>query len=218
MPGTRPVALTPHRQRVLEILSEGPIEDPDGRAVALLQPLTGHHTTNALSGVLEAMERQGLIRRHVAGRRTYRIELASDDASAEPRETPSTIERLPDPAPEAPPPPDGVDYDLLAGVLLKKALMATQAQENSADVQQLRRALLSAETKASASEEKVKELRDEVAELKAAVKTLEHNNKVLTGQMDKVRKAPGTPVKDLISAKELRELDALMKALPSARG
>lgn len=212
-------AMTPARKRIIDLLvSKGPIEDEDGRAVAKLMEYTGHASTNALSGVLEAMEKGGMIKRHVVGRRTYSIEAAVENLAPEDAPAPTKVRAklLPEPEPEIP--TDGVDYDLLAGVLLKKALLATRAQEESAGTQQLRRALLTAETKASEAQAEAKALRSRIAELEAIVKTLEHNNKVLASSMDKVRTSSSTQIKKLISAQELKELDQLMRALPSAKG
>lgn len=68
--------MTPHRAKILSILLEqGEIIDQDGQSTTLLMQETGHRTSNALSGVLLAMEQAGLIERDKAGRRTYRIAL-----------------------------------------------------------------------------------------------------------------------------------------------
>jgi len=224
--------LTPHRSKILTILLEqGEIIDPDGQATSLLMIETGHRTTNALSGVLQSMEQAGLIERDTAGRRTYRISLTKEGrrlaeqiAKAGPAPTPSrrgTAAPVEEPA-LAPSVTlaagDGVDYDLLAGVLLKKALLATQAQEKGAAVKDAEERARKAEAHAAALEEELRTVRSELAELRAQVKTLEHNNGVLASQMDKARKSPGTPIKDLISATELKQLDRLMRALPTARG
>lgn len=216
-------AMTPARKHILDILIEnGPIEDDNGRAVAKLMGYTGHSTTNSLSGVLEAMEKSKMIRRHVVGRRTYSIEavpenLAPEDAPA-PKKVRAKLRAVPAEEPTvAATSLEGVDLDLLAGVLLKKALLATQAQEVGADVKTLREQLTRAEGQTVYYRDAYEVVRSEVAELKALVKTLEHNNSVLAASMDKVRKDGGTQIKKLISAQELRELDQLMKALPSAR-
>lgn len=71
---------THQRRQVLEILARGPIVDASGRAIEKLMAETGHETTNALSKVLRQMDRHGLIRREVRGRRTFRIELADHPA------------------------------------------------------------------------------------------------------------------------------------------
>jgi DNA-binding MarR family transcriptional regulator len=210
--------MTPHRAKILSVLLRGDIVDQDGQCTTLLMAETGHRTSNALSGVLLSMEKAGLVERDKAGRRTYRIaltrqgrKLAQSLAGGAPAEA----------APEAPALAaafDGaVDLDLLAGVLLKKALLATQAQEDSAAAKAAAAQLRDAHRRIVELEDELRAVSNEAAELRAVVKTLEHNNGVLTAQMDKVRQSPGTPVKDLISRTELRELDKLMKSLPAAR-
>lgn len=68
--------MTPHRAKILSVLlEEGDIHDSDGQSTTLLMDHTGHRTSNALSGVLLAMEQAGLVERDKAGRRTYRIGL-----------------------------------------------------------------------------------------------------------------------------------------------
>lgn len=68
--------ITPHRAKILSVLlAEGDIHDSDGQSTTLLMDHTGHRISNALSGVLLAMEQAGLIERDKAGRRTYRIGL-----------------------------------------------------------------------------------------------------------------------------------------------
>lgn len=210
--------ITPHRAKILSVLLEqGDIDDPTGQATTLLMAETGHRTTNALSGVLLAMENAGLIDRDKAGRRTYRIGLTKQGRKvALANAGRSTVEE-PLPAAAAPAAAveavmnGAVDLDLLAGVLLKKALAATQAQEASAGLKEANRRIVELE-------EELRAARDEAAELRAVAKTLEHNNKVLVGQMDRVKKNPGRPIKELISSKEMRDLEQLMQSLPAARG
>lgn len=71
--------MTPHRAKILTVLLEqGDIHDSDGQSTTLLMDHTGHRTSNALSGVLLAMEQAGLVERDKAGRRTYRIGLTRE--------------------------------------------------------------------------------------------------------------------------------------------
>lgn len=74
-----PYLLTPNRIKVLDILHKegGEIHDKDGLATSHLMTQSGHNTTNALSGMLMAMENDRLITRDTAGRRTYSIRLTS---------------------------------------------------------------------------------------------------------------------------------------------
>ena len=215
--------ITPHRAKILQVLlDQGDIEDPSGQSTTLLMAETGHRTSNALSGVLLAMEQAGLVERDKAGRRTYRIALTRQGRkvaeSLRQGATPAPVALTPDPDMAPTIAADGsVDLDLLAGVLLKKALIATQAQEDSAGAKDALRRAQSAEAKAAALEEELRAARNDLAEQRALIKTLEHNNQVLAGQMDKVRKSPDTPIKDLITRKERVELDKLMRSLPGSR-
>jgi DNA-binding MarR family transcriptional regulator len=217
--------ITPHRAKILQVLlDQGEINDPDGQSTTLLMAETGHRTSNALSGVLLSMENAGLIERDKAGRRTYRIALTRQGRkvaeSLAKGGTPAPVMRLTaDPDVSATVAADGsVDLDLLAGVLLKKALLATQAQEESAGSKEAAARAKRAEAKVAELEEELRAARNELAEQRAVIKTLEHNNQVLAGQMDKVRKNPTTPISELISKRERQELDKLMRALPTSRG
>lgn len=208
-----PQPRTRHQKRIVEVLRQygGALEDPNGQAVALLMAETGHRTTNALSGVLAQMERENLITREVKGRRTYSIRLADSV------ETPPV--RIAAPAePSDAPDMTGVDYDMLAGVLFKKVLVAMNATEDLGRLRQAERRAADLQAELDDAKADLKLVRDELAEAKAVIKTLEHNNKVLAGQMDKVRKNEGTPVSQLISKAEQRELEKLMRSLPSIRG
>lgn len=210
------IVLTPNRIKVLSILARegGEIRDKDGQATAYLMTQTGHRTTNALSGMLMKMEEDGLIARETGGRRTYSIALTPLGKSVLNGQSVD-----PTPAPEAPALElGGVDLDLLAGVLLKKALVATQAQEASAGLKDAQAEVKALEARVSDLEKQLRASQNEAAELRAQVKTLEHNNQVLAGQMDKVKRNPGTPIKDLISRTELRDLEKLMRSMPSVRG
>jgi DNA-binding MarR family transcriptional regulator len=222
--------ITPHRAKVLTVLLQGDIEDASGQATPVLKAHTGHRHTNSLSGVLGQMEKAGLIQRDVNGRRTYRIALTKKGRDlAEQLGDEGAAERIeqrfaaPAPADTAEAIVNGaVDLDLLAGVLLKKALNATAASDKSAELhERLRRSEERAEravARVAALEAELVGVRSRLSELEAINKTLEHNNTLLANQMDKVRKAPGTPIKELISKTELRNLDSLMRQLPTARG
>jgi len=225
--------MTPHRTKILSVLLEqGEIVDQEGQATTLLMEETGHRTTNALSGVLLSMEQAGLIERDKAGRRTYRIALTREgrrvaqslnrmvqslngkEAAAEaPQSDPEVTAAVVD---------GSVDLDLLAGVLLKKALVATQATEQQVELRERMRRFeeraVAAEERADRAEAELKALRSRMAELEAENKTLVHNNQLLIGQMDRVKNNPGQPISKLISKRERLELDKLMRAIPTSRG
>jgi DNA-binding MarR family transcriptional regulator len=69
-------SLTPQRATLLHILAtEGPIEDRDGLLVGRLAERLGYRITQTLSMLIKSLESAGLIKRDVAGRRTYRLEI-----------------------------------------------------------------------------------------------------------------------------------------------
>lgn len=199
---------TKHQRRIAEVLAGygGAIEDPNGQAVSLLMAETGHRTTNALSGVLAQMEREHQITRDVKGRRTYRIALAAAVPAAQPDNGTGPADL------------SGVDLDMLAGVLLKKCLVAMQASEDVGKLRAAERRADVAQQRVTALEHDLKTVRDELAETKAFAAVVEKNYQTVVAQMDKARKNEGTPISKLISRQELRELDQLMKQLPNLRG
>lgn len=80
-------ALTPQREKVLRILASagGSLHDESGLVVSKLREQTGHESTQALSMVIKQLETSGLIRRDVAGRRTYSLNLIEDAIAPEDR-------------------------------------------------------------------------------------------------------------------------------------
>lgn len=87
MPKGHPIkgyALTPQRRELLHILAtEGPIDDREGLLVGRLAVRLGYEITQTLSMVIKGLETAGLIKRDVAGRRTYRLELVPGAFSPE---------------------------------------------------------------------------------------------------------------------------------------
>lgn len=210
-----------HWDTIIAALENGPIEDPSGLATEKLREITGHESTNALAKILRRMEQDGIIVRDINGRRTHRIALTREEQAKRrrPMAARTIVATEPEPAPAPSTNGDGgVDYDLLAAALLAKALKATQVQESAANVKELQARVERAEAARRIAEADAQAARAKVAELEAQVRTLEKNNQTLMAQMDKVRHAPqGTPVKDLISARELKDLDRLMRELPGVR-
>lgn len=90
MPKGRPdkgYALTPQRVALLRILvaAGGTIDDGKGFVVSNLRQQIGYDNTQALSMVINQLEKAGLIRREVVGRRTYHLELVEDAVAPEDR-------------------------------------------------------------------------------------------------------------------------------------
>lgn len=88
MPKGRPdkgYALTPQREAVLSFLvaAGGELHDPLGLVVGKLREQLGYDNTQALSMLLNQLEKAGLIRREVVGRRTYCIKVIRDAIAPE---------------------------------------------------------------------------------------------------------------------------------------
>lgn len=204
---------TQHRKQIMDILARGPVEDPGGLAVQTLQAETGHDTTNALSKVLRQMEAHGLIRREVKGRRTFRIWRPDVAETLAPAATAPTAPYIEDEER-----PGEVDYEILAGVLLKTALRAMQADDHRAELTTLRRTLLTTEGRAHAAEGERDELRQRLAEAEEQARIATQNQQLLLAQLDKAKHRRGVPVAELISEAERRELAKLAREVPSRRG
>lgn len=216
--------MTPHRTAVVRALIEagGSLEDASGLVAGKLREKTGHKTTQALSGVLQSMEDAGLIRREMAGRRTFKIELnraaleAGDfgDLGLADQDEPPVVEV----ADEAGP----LDYDALAGALLKQAVQALTKNEGADTL--LRRQYLATLRAADVLKDELGAVKAQLAERSEAlltanttIKALENNLKVFKAQADKPAHREGVPIKDRITAEERRALDKLMRETPGTR-
>jgi DNA-binding MarR family transcriptional regulator len=194
-----------HWDTVIEALAEGDIVDHGGLATQKLLAITGHESTNALAKILRRMEMAGVIERDVNGRRTSRIAL-----------TPEARKDLDGQVPAEPSDGD-IDYDLLAAALLAKALKATQAQEMAAGAKDAEERARRAEARAAIAEADAQAARTKAADLEAQLRIMEGNLKALQTALDKPQRREGTPVRDRLDATTKRELDQLMRALPSRR-
>lgn len=204
-----------HWDTILDVLEHGPIEDPSGLATEKLRQITGHESTNALVKILRRMEAEGLIERDVNGRRTTRIA-----AAPQPRRR-RVSRAAPAPEPAADPATNGdgnIDYDLLAAALLAKALKAQQAQELAAGAKDAVARAERAEAARRIAEADAQAARAKVAELEAMVRTMESNMKMLQAQLDKPAVRAGDTIRERLSARERKDLDQLMRALPTVRG
>lgn len=197
-----------HWDTILESLADGPIEDPSGLATQKLQAVTGHDSTNALAKILRRMQEEGLIERDISGRRTSRIALTAKGR----RQV-----RVAGTVAPAQPQQDGIDYDLLAAALLAKALKATQAQEASANVKDAVARAERAEAARRIAEADALAARAKVAELEATVRQIEKNMAAVQAQLDRPQPRQGPTIRERMDPKMQRELDELMRALPSRR-
>jgi DNA-binding MarR family transcriptional regulator len=203
-----------HWDSIIDALAEGPIIDPSGLATQKLMAATGHESTNSLAKILRRMEEAGVIERDIAGRRTTRIALTAATLDEIQHSEPAPVQELS----RAEAAQDGVDYDLLAAALLAKALKATQAQEASAGAKDAEARARKAEARVAIAEADAQAARAKAAELEATIRALEHNLKALQAALDKPAKRTGTSVREHLDAASRRELDQLMRALPTRRG
>lgn len=202
-----------HWDTIIDALTPGDIVDPSGLATEKLRAITGHESTNALTKVLSRMEQAGVIERDISGRRTSRIGLTAEarEESLASRGVPVEAETAPEPSLDG----DGVDYDMLANVLLAKALKATQAQESSAAVKELEERVARAEAARRIAEADARAAREKAAELEAAVRQMDANIKAMMAQADRPKGRGTFKVGD--DPKLQRELDKLIRMLPSAK-
>ncbi|MGH7485524.1 MAG: hypothetical protein ACREMY_07955 [bacterium] len=221
--------MTPQREKVLRTLAKagGSLDDPDGFVVSKLREKTGHDNTQALSMVIKQLENSGLIKRDVAGRRTYHIELVASALAPEHRarlginDTSAshapTVE-LQDDEPAETPNSDGTDYRRLADELLKAA---SKVLAHRAGDPKLKLRISELEARASEQAEEIGSLRidliergEEVLQLKEKLRIAEHNIDVVQKQREKQKAERGTdPVAAKLTARERRELDDLKRHL-----
>ena len=234
--------LTPQREKVLRILAtEGPLDDEAGLVVSRLRERTGHENTQSLSMVIKQLETSGLIKRDVAGRRTYHLEIVQDAIAPEDRERLGRCGHHVEPVaaspePDAPQtfvdtddtdstePTDGTDYRRLADELLKAALAAA-SRKGTADpklklqVAELEDQLAKERLRLDDLAAQLLQRGNELLEAKDMIKTLENNLKVVRTQREKANAARGS---DSVAAKltdrERKELDALKRLMQERPG
>src|ERR1700683_1792382 len=98
------------RVRIIDRLSAGAIDQPAGRAVAILKSEVSYDGPHSnFVQLLTAMERSSQIRRSVRGKRTYSISLGSVDESEDREVGDNRTES-----------PEVLDYEELASALLTK--------------------------------------------------------------------------------------------------
>lgn len=232
-------ALTPQREKVLRILAQagGSLDDEAGLVVARLREQTGHESTQALSMVIKQLESSGLVKRDVAGRRTYHLELvesalAPEDAarlglatngrrSIATVEAREPIEELEDDVPPAP--ADGTDYRRLADELLKRCSEVLARKTGDATLK-----LRIAELEAALAEERdrARDLTDqltqrgmEVLDLKEKLRIAERNLETVTKARDRQKAERGSdPIEKRLTDRERRELDDLKRVMESRPG
>jgi hypothetical protein len=122
------------REHITAYLTEvGELRDANGMASTQLAAAVGYPGSSvAFAQLLSGMERSGLIRREVRGKRTYRITLGQAQAAGAVRTAPRSELSVPA-GPEAEGPhgsgPAGFDYDELARRLLVQVARRISEQE-----------------------------------------------------------------------------------------
>lgn len=228
MPKGRPekgYALTPQREKVLRILAQagGSLDDEAGLVVARLREQTGHESTQALSMVIKQLESSGLVKRDVAGRRTYHLELvesalAPEDAARLGLSTNgrSTAVEAPEPEIEVEPPADATDYRRLADELLKAALAAVSRRAGDPKV---KLELIEAKERVAELEALLLERGEEVLKLKENLRIAEHNLETVMKARERQKAERGSdPIEKRLTDRERRELDDLKRVMESRPG
>lgn len=184
----------------------------------------------ALTQLLAEMEKDGMIEREVAGRRTMRVRLLDDwgllegDTVAPSRPTPrlqvveSDVQDDQDVQV-----PDGVDYDLLAQSLLAVVVQRASSTAEAAEAAKLRaevRELRGLQRDLEKSQSELRRAKDdrtaalaERDQLAEQVRVLQHN---LEQVQKELRRKPrgGVSIQDRLSDEERSMLRNLMTALP----
>ena len=168
LPGT-----SSYRQTIVDYLTEhGPVEDPSGRATAVLKEGVGYEKGDAgFSQLLSSMGDEGQITREIRGKRTFKISAVSATTSKSPAFT-------------------DMDYDELAAALLARtAKVLSDSQEATEPAGWARRRIdqlearideLSRELARARAE--VKATTDERDELRGQLEAASHNLELLAGQ------------------------------------
>jgi hypothetical protein len=217
------------RREVVEYLARhgGQIEDKSGLVVGTMR--TELKRGRALAQLLAEMEQDGMIRREVRGRRTFRIELLDDWGLADEAAS-STDDVLDVTGPElAPGDLDGVDLTALAETLLAVVVQRMTTPATSPDgltVRELAARLRSAERMLEQTQAQLRKKSEEATGLKSELdqalhmaRMHEHNAEVLRKELQKAETrrrsgGGGAPIAEAIGPEGRAALDQLMRALP----
>lgn len=175
----------------------------------------------ALSQLLADMERDGMIKREISGRRTLSIKLLDawegdlgrwyDDLRLAPEFRAHVVQ---------PPSSNGeqsledTDLEALAEALLVKVIQRAHAPASSgAELERLREQVATFKAERDEARAATKAAQAETVEARRAEETMRQN---LLESKKIVEKKPrgGTPIRDLLSERDRAELDKLMRAAP----
>ena len=168
------------RQRVVDYLIEhGPVADSSGRATSQLKEAVGYSGGDAgFIRIVSLMAEAGEVVREVRGKRTYRIAVSADAATAPPRPRPSVVAGDARSAE-----PQAFDYDELAAALLAqvtRTIVNAQAEEDRGTVDQA----AWARRRIDQLEAKVATLQRDLARAKADVQGVTDERDALRSQLD----------------------------------
>jgi FtsZ-binding cell division protein ZapB len=196
------------RDRVVTWLATaGPLTDASGMAsTALAAAVEYPGTSIAFAQLLSGMERAGLIRREIRGKRTYRIELTDEgrvratQVGQEPTSATERLDRRPSPSAAAPadggsgpspvpasivPSSAALDYDELARRLLLQVAQRLAREEALQDPGTGGRTWM--DRHVVSLERKLGELQRELARARSAREALEQENEALREQLERTR-------------------------------
>jgi len=216
------------RAEVVQYLVEhgGVVEDDGGLVAGTMREELGKG--RALTQLLADMEKDGMIRREIRGRRTFKIELLDDWGLVGQAPRGRHLQIAPQSTDLRNLSAADLNYDKLAQALLTnvtKVLSGAQAHVGDTSAQRsLASRLQKSEDALRKANDQLKQLRAQVrvAEERAAdaerrAQALERNIKQLQAELDKPRRSRdsgGVPIRERLSPSEQAMLASLMRELP----
>ena len=175
----------------------------------------------ALSQLLADMEKDGMIRREIHGRRTLSIKLLDDwheslgrwydDLQRQPEFRKPVNKTIREADTSEP------DYDHLAAALLARVIKQAHTPASSgAQLEKLREQVAELKAQLAEARDAVIMARDSEAEQRRQADTMRESLAKLSGQKTK-RDAGGVKLRDALSQKDQALLDRLMREVPSRR-
>lgn len=179
-------AVRPRDLVMSRLKAMGEVSDPGGRASAVLAEATGYTGSSAaFAQLLSGMERAGLIKREIRGKRTYRITMAPGAVAAR---DPGSADSGSGGGAAARGAASGIDYEELA-----RRLLAEVARRDHAE---LARTVTSLERKLASMEARQRRLRTENARLRELLvetrESLDEQPPLATGDPDAYALDTGT--------------------------
>ncbi|HET6809929.1 MAG TPA: hypothetical protein VFH50_02855 [Acidimicrobiales bacterium] len=222
-----PKDLTARNRIAAHLSNNGPVEDRDGRATAILKDAVGYTGTSlGFVQLISSMEKAGHITREVRGKRTYRIAVAADApgieidlrAGATDGSRPAIAERtistgaarsMSTAGERSSVDTANIDYDQLAAALLAQVTRAitsrTEPNQPTASVRRRLDQLMARNAELERETARARAERDAVAterdELRNQLEAASHNLSLLTERLGTPRK-PQSPAAERLGSEE----------------